>query len=76
MVIAIQSYNPSCWPGEGLDHVLYNGPNPQEPNPNPDGIQPYQSFTVQVSHQFDGQCFADADFIRGWSGASVEEERM
>ncbi|KAG2121924.1 hypothetical protein DEU56DRAFT_89430 [Suillus clintonianus] len=49
VVIAIQSCNPTCWPGEALGDILYNGPySPQVPKPNPGNLQPYQNFTVQV----------------------------
>ncbi|KIJ59710.1 hypothetical protein HYDPIDRAFT_32931 [Hydnomerulius pinastri MD-312] len=55
VVIAMNMCRPTCFPGQSLGHILYNGPfNPQVPNPNPDHLQPFQNFTVQVPPGFMG----------------------
>ncbi|KAG2747636.1 hypothetical protein P692DRAFT_20834726 [Suillus brevipes Sb2] len=47
VVVAIQC-TPSCWPGEALGDIPYDGPYDPRENPNPGGLQLCQNFAVPV----------------------------
>ncbi|KAH7909227.1 hypothetical protein BJ138DRAFT_1155835 [Hygrophoropsis aurantiaca] len=47
VVIALQPCRPTCFAGQSLGKILYNGP--YTPTVHSGNTQPYQNFTVQVT---------------------------